>query len=80
VRVRHQAEIDALEPRKRLGRLIELNVITQVHHLKSIRIVQEAIKEWGLQVHGLVYGVGTGHVEILEIPDVLDGELKAVPE
>lgn len=74
VRARHKAELGAIEDAdKRLSRLIELNVITQVYHLKRLAIVRKAIKQ-GLQVHGLVYGVGTGHAEILEVPEDPDAE------
>ncbi|RPB19406.1 carbonic anhydrase [Terfezia boudieri ATCC MYA-4762] len=83
VRAKHKAELDAIDnPQKQCSRLVELNVIAQVHNLKRMANVQKAI-ERGVQVHGLVYGVGTGCAEILEIPRDPDAELydiKATPE
>lgn len=67
MRERHRPELDAISDfNKRTSRLVELNVIAQVHNLKGMPNVQEAIKDRGLEVHGLVYGVGTG---LLEIPN-----------
>lgn len=83
VRAKHKAELDAIDDiQKRWNRLVELNVIAQVHHLKRMEIVQEAVEERGVQVYGLVYGVGTGHAELLEIPRDPDAEshgIKAAP-
>ena len=68
MRAKHKVELDAIDNiQKRCSRLVELNVIAQVHNLKRMTNVQEAIQR-GVQVHGLVYGVGTGCAEVLEIP------------
>lgn len=84
VRAKHKVELDAIDnSQERCSRLVELNVIAQIHHLKRMANVQEAIEERGVQVHGLVYGVGTGYAEILEIPRDPDAEshgIKAGPQ
>lgn len=84
MRAKHREELNAItDPQKRCSRLVELNVIAQVHHINRLANVQEAIEERGVQVHGLVYDVGTGYAEILEIPRDPDAEaygIKAAPE
>lgn len=75
VRAKHREELNAIsEPQKRCNRLVELNVIAQVHHVLRLANVQEAIEERGVQVHGLVYDVGTGYAEILDVPSDPDAE------
>jgi len=75
VRAKHREELNAIsEPQKRCNRLVELNVIAQVHHVKRLANVQEAIEERGVQVHGFVYDVGTGYAEILDVPKDPDAE------
>lgn len=74
MRAKHKAELDAIDNvQQRCSRLVELNVIAQVHNLKRMANVQEAIQR-GVQVHGLVYGVGSGCAEVLEIPRDPDAE------
>lgn len=61
VRARHRAELEAIKDiDERVTRLAELNVVAQVEHLKENSNVLEAIKNRGLQVHGLLYDIGTG--------------------
>ena len=42
------------------------SVIAQVNSMKRISSVQEAMMQRGLQVHGWVYDVGSGHIKPLE--------------
>lgn len=75
VRAKHREELNAIsEPQKRCNRLVELNVIAQVHHVLRLANVQEAIEERGVQVHGFVYDVGTGYAEVLDVPSDPDAE------
>ncbi|KAF8419705.1 carbonic anhydrase [Tirmania nivea] len=84
VRAKHKEELDAIPDfHDRCNRLVQLNVIAQVHHLKRMANVQEAIEKRAIQVHGLVYCVGTGCAEIIKIPRDSGAEsygIKAVPE
>ena len=73
---KHSEELDAIENEKeRSNRLVELNVIEQVHNLAKTRIIQQAWKRRELQVHGWVYGMDNGlikdlHVMMDEISDL----------
>jgi carbonic anhydrase len=65
----HQDELNSIEDmQKRTDRFVELNVIEQVMDLAKTSIVQNA---WAnnkpLQVHGVVYAVGTGILQDLNI-------------
>ena len=65
----HRHELDAIEnPRARLDRLCELNVIRQVKNVASDVFVQDA---WGrgqeLSVHGWVYTLANGMVNDLGV-------------
>jgi carbonic anhydrase len=67
----HQAEIDSIPNEKdRLNRLIELNVIEQVHNLAKTSIVQHAWKTRNApHIHGWVYDLGDGLIKTLfELP------------
>jgi carbonic anhydrase len=67
----HQAEIDAIPNEKdRLNRLIELNVVEQVHNLAKTSIVQHAWKTRNApHIHGWVYDLSDGLIRTLfEMP------------
>lgn len=57
----HQDELEAIDPGKKVDRLIELNIIEQVYRLAHTSIVQWAWK-YGHKptVHGWVYGLQDG--------------------
>jgi len=63
----HQAEIEALDTQeKRVNRLVELNIIEQVHRLSHTAIVQHAWKrEQRPVLHGWVYGLNDGIIKQL---------------
>ena len=65
----HRAELDAIaEPRARLERLCELNVMRQVSNVASDVFVQDAwARGQELSVHGWVYSLGTGLVNDLGV-------------
>ena len=73
---KHKTELESIVNLKdRESRLVELNVVEQVHNLAKTRVVQQAWKKRELQVHGWVYGFNNGlitdlHVMMDEISDL----------
>lgn len=65
----HQEELNSIQDtRKRTDRFVELNVIEQVMDLAKTSIVQNAwLNKQPLQVHGVVYAVGTGILQDLGV-------------
>ena len=60
------SELDAIKDSGKRGvRLAELNVQKGVEVLLSMFPVEEAIKERGLKVHGVVYDIGCGKIRDL---------------
>ncbi|GGI77741.1 carbonic anhydrase [Legionella impletisoli] len=53
-------------PRERLQRAIEENVLLQLEHLKSHPAVGEALSEDSIKIHGCVYNIGTGELQIYD--------------
>ncbi|KAF8472054.1 carbonic anhydrase [Kalaharituber pfeilii] len=81
VRARHRHELERIaDPACKAKRLVELNVVSQVHNLKRNSNVLDAMKKRGLQVHGFVYDVATGHVNLMDIPKDPDAEVYGVDE
>ncbi|KAK9459099.1 carbonic anhydrase [Lipomyces oligophaga] len=69
VRAKHKDELGAIaDPKARLNRLVELNVITQVHHVCRMAPVAAAMKQGRLVVSGLIYDVSSGRIKPMEIP------------
>ena len=65
---KHQAELDAIADfQTRSNRLVELNVVEQVHNLSKTMVVQRAWKNRELQIHGWVYGLDDGHIKDLNV-------------
>lgn len=68
VYLKHSSELDAItDLRQRENRLVELNVMEQVHNLSKTRIIQQAWKRRALQVHGWVYGFESGLIKDLNV-------------
>ena len=66
VRKANLAELDAIKDVGKRGvRLAELNVERGVETLLSMFPVEEAIKERGLKVHGVLYDIGCGKIRDL---------------
>jgi carbonic anhydrase len=65
----HRAELDAIaDPRARLNRLCELNVLRQVKNVASDVFVQEAwARGQRLYVHGWIYSLADGLVNDLNV-------------
>lgn len=76
----HKSELDAIgNEEERLNRFIELNVQEQVYDLAKTSIVQNAWKSGQeLELHGWVYGVGSGLVKDLDINVSSNTELDEV--
>ena len=65
---KHKTELELISDLKdRENRLVELNVVEQVHNLAKTRIVQQAWKKRQLQVHGWVYGFNNGLISDLNV-------------
>lgn len=53
VRARHREELEAIKDETlKAKRLVELNVVAQVHNVKRNSNVLEAMRQRGLMVHG----------------------------
>jgi carbonic anhydrase len=65
----HRRELDAIvDPRARLDRLCELNVLRQVENVASDVFVQEAwARDQELHVHGWIYSLANGLVTDLDV-------------
>ncbi|MFM8359696.1 MAG: carbonic anhydrase, partial [Verrucomicrobiota bacterium] len=63
----HARELDAIpDENRRYERLIELNVVEQVHHLAELSFVQRAWKtESRPMLHGWTYDIHTGYLKEL---------------
>jgi carbonic anhydrase len=65
---KHSAELEAIpDVHDRENRLVELNVMEQVHNLAKTKIVQQAWNRRELQVHGWVYGFADGLIKDLKV-------------
>lgn len=64
----HRKELNSIsDPERRYDRLVELNVKEQCINALKTAVVQVAIKERGLQVHGWVFDIGSGKLIDLEV-------------
>ena len=62
----HQDELEAIDPAKKINRLIELNIIEQVYRLAHTSIIQSAWKHGHKPtIHGWVYGLEDGLIDEL---------------
>jgi len=76
---KHSKELDAIaDTKERERRLVELNVVEQVHNLAKTRIVQQAWKRGALQVHGWVYGLDSGLIKDLNVMVDEIGDLEPI--
>lgn len=63
---RHKTELNALEDfKERAKRLVELNVVEQVHNLAKTSFVQNALIENQIKVHAWVYDMESGLIKDL---------------
>ena len=70
----HQDELEAINPDKKIDRLIELNIIEQVYRLAHTSIIQSAWKHGHKPtLHGWVYGLHDGLLhELIKLDDSAD--------
>ena len=65
---KYSKELDAIpDATARANRLVELNVIEQVHNLSKTKIVQQHWKSRELEIHGWVYGFDSGLIKDLKV-------------
>ena len=69
LRLKHAAELEKLEWEQRWTRFSELNVMDGVEVLRQNPDVNQAMKDRGLTVHGVIYDLGTGVLRELDVPD-----------
>ncbi|KAI9933027.1 hypothetical protein ASPWEDRAFT_34041 [Aspergillus wentii DTO 134E9] len=66
IREQNLALLKSLPAAEATQKLVELNVQEGVKTLKQKSVILEAIEERGLQVHGVIYDVGTGSIHELD--------------
>ncbi|KAJ5460299.1 Carbonic anhydrase [Penicillium daleae] len=69
VRERNLVTLQKLSPDEAAEKLVELNVRESLNVVTQKSVVLEAIHERGLQVHGLIYDVGSGVLRELDTSD-----------
>jgi len=76
----HHTELNSIEdPKNRVNRFIELNVVEQVINLAKTSIVQAAWEKGApLHIHGWVYDVADGLIQDLEVTIKNDSSLSDV--
>ncbi|PQE16906.1 carbonic anhydrase protein [Rutstroemia sp. NJR-2017a BBW] len=71
----NEAELESIKDSgERAIRLAELNVKRGVEVLLGNHVVEEAVKERGLKVHGVVFDVGCGKIRDLRCGNAEDGK------
>lgn len=66
LRMEHIDELDGLDKEARGLRLSQLNVLRSLNVLRMNPTVIDAMKERGLDLHGVIYNVATGMLEVVE--------------
>ena len=66
LRMQHSAELDKLSDEERGAKLVELNVRQGVESVRQNPDVIQAAKERGLEVHGLIFDLGSGVLKRVE--------------
>ncbi len=68
VYIKYKEELNSIDDQQeRADRLVELNVIEQVHNLGKTKMIQKAWKARSLQIHGWVYKIETGQIKDLKV-------------
>lgn len=65
----HLKMLESLPPKEAALKLVELNVQQGVKTLKENHSVLDAMAGRGLEVHGVIYDIGTGKLEELDIQE-----------
>ncbi|PSK60476.1 Carbonic anhydrase [Elsinoe australis] len=66
LRWQHEKELEAAGEAGRARRLSELNVLNSLEVLKMNPTVIEAVRKRGLKLHGLIYDLKQGQLEVLD--------------
>ena len=61
--------LESMDEKSRGLKLVELNVRQGMDVLTNNPVVLDAITERGLKVHGLIYNVGTGELNELDVEE-----------
>lgn len=69
LRMNHSHKWSGLSPQERAQKLTEANVLAGVRTLRENAAVIDGMEERGVQVHGLVYNVGTGELKELDVDE-----------
>ncbi|KAJ9630923.1 hypothetical protein H2203_001451 [Taxawa tesnikishii (nom. ined.)] len=72
LRLKHTDELEKLSLEDRSTRLSQLNVLHSLEVLKMNATVIEAMKERGLELHGIIYNLQKGRLEPMEHPESED--------
>lgn len=72
LRQENLALLNSLDEKQQGLKLVELNVRAGLKCLQQNPVVLDAMQERGLQVHGLIYNVGTGELQELDIAEDAD--------
>jgi carbonic anhydrase len=74
LRHKHAAELEEIsDSGKKAIRLAELNVASGVETLLDNYVVEEAVRERGLQVHGVIYDIASGRLKDLGVGNGTNG-------
>ena len=66
LRAKFAKELQGMSKEESASFLIKENVRQGVNSVREMGVVAKAISERGLMVHGVVYNIGTGLVEVVE--------------
>ncbi|KAF7846338.1 hypothetical protein BT93_L4522 [Corymbia citriodora subsp. variegata] len=66
LRMEHTEELEKLEPAAKTLRLSQLNVLRSLEVLKMNPTVIDAMSSRGLDLHGVIYNLSTGKLEVVE--------------
>ena len=69
LRAKNQKAWEGLDDKERALKLIEANVRMGVDVLRQNGTVVEGMMTRGVQVHGVIYNVGTGHLEEVDVSE-----------
>ena len=69
LREKHADELGKLEGSDKSTYMAKLNVKAGVENLRRMSTVIDAMKERGLQVHGVIYDLGTGLLDEVDCPE-----------
>lgn len=69
LREKHHEELSKMEKTQQMDRLARWNVQASVDVVKRIPTVIEAVKERGLEIHGLLYDLAKGELEEVDVTE-----------